>query len=98
MEVWVFLCPAHAVSIKPREHHSFPIEANNQLCACSGIDSHDSICRAIASRTPCIVVSVEYRCVLLLRCSLQVGSLHSSEWLYRALHTGQHGRCAYIVE
>ena len=61
MEVWVLLCPAHAVSIKPREHHSFPIEANNQLCACSGIDSHDSICRAIASRTPCIVVSVEYR-------------------------------------
>ena len=61
LEVWVFLCPAHALTLEPRKHQSFPIAAKDQLCVCSGLDSHDSICRAIASRTPCVVVSVEYR-------------------------------------
>ena len=62
VEVWVFLCPAHAVSIlSPENITPFPLKPTIQLCACSGLDSHDSICRAIASRTPCIVVSVDYR-------------------------------------
>ena len=29
-----------------------------------GIESHDAICRTLAKKTPCIVVSVDYRCAL----------------------------------
>ena len=31
-----------------------------------GLDSHDGICRALANRVPCVVVSIDYRCAGLI--------------------------------
>ena len=45
----------------PRKAILSHLQSQHQLCAYSGLDSHDSICIAIAIRTPCIVVSVDYR-------------------------------------
>ena len=36
-----------------------------------GVQSHDAVCRAIANKVPCIIVSVEYRYILSRQCALQ---------------------------
>lgn len=43
-----------------------------------GIESHDAICRTLANKTPCIVLSVDYRCALKSFCHVPCHAMHPS--------------------
>jgi acetyl esterase len=45
----------------PGEHLAAMIYFHGGGFIIGGIQSHDSVCRALAKKVPCIIVSVEYR-------------------------------------